>query len=336
MKMSPAIVACTTGLLAAMLATEAPAQMRSTPEGRAMYLGTVTASDMHGLSYGVGGCILSLSEEAKRSQSVMAGQELVRLDDQSARLALRSAQARVMDLEAAVAERQLAVDAAVADDERRRKELDFVAEEFERNSTLFRRGIINETTLETVERRIMDAEFAAERAQEAIATAIAAKRRAEIALDIGRLDVETAEIDLQDMSLTAPFDGVLIGFDENVGDCVQEGALAAQLYAPHEKAVDIFVPIFELSRADGGIAPGAEVTIRRSNAASCAGEVTRIDTEADLESQFVQARIEVDDACAPDLFLNEAVEVGVGLPDDENAAARIPQGDQRSAGLQTD
>ncbi|MDA7426231.1 HlyD family efflux transporter periplasmic adaptor subunit [Thalassococcus lentus] len=289
-------------------------QVRTTPDGNTIYLGTVRASNMHALSYGARGCIQTLSEEAKRAQMAQAGQELVRLDDQSAVLAMRTAEARVLDLEAALAERQLAVDAAVADDVRRKKELDFVGDEFKRNSTLFRRGLINETTLEGVERRIMDAEFAAERAQEAIASARSAKTRAEIALEIGKLDLQAAENTLQDLFLTTPFDGVLVNFDENVGDCVQEGELAAQIYAPHEKAVDIFVPISELSdETERGISLGAEVTILRSNGATCSGLVTRVDTEADLESQFVSASIDIAQECAPDLFLNEAVEVGVGL-----------------------
>ncbi|MBS0125611.1 HlyD family efflux transporter periplasmic adaptor subunit [Thetidibacter halocola] len=286
-------------------------QVREMGAGK-VYLGTVRASDMHGLSYATRGCIVALSEEARQSQAATAGQELVRLDDRDALLSLRSAEARVQDLQAAVAERQLAVDAARADDVRRRKELDFVSKEFDRNNTLFGRGIINETALEAVERRIMDATFAAERAKEAIVTAESARNRAEIALEIGRLDLQAAERVLEELRLLAPFDGVLVGFEENVGDCVQEGELAARLYAPAAKAVDIYVLISDLAASDGsGVAVGGAVTIQRASGTTCDGAITRIDTEADLESQFVQASIAVDGTCAPGLFLNEAVQVAL-------------------------
>ncbi len=280
--------------------------------GADTYFGTVSASKMSGLSYQARGCIVAVSEDAERARKARSGQVLVKLDDQRTRLALKTAEARILDLAATVEERQLALAAARADDRRRNEELDFVAEEFERNSTMLGRGLINETTMDAVERRFMDAKFAAERAKEAIANAEAAVKRAEIALEIGKLERQTAEINLADTSLTAPFDGILVGFDENVGDCVQEGELAGQIYVPDQKAVDVFFLISRLSAPEPArVAVGAAVVVTRVNGEMCDGTITRIDTEADLENQFVEATVDVDPTCAPDLFLNEAVEVQV-------------------------
>ncbi len=277
-----------------------------------VYVGTVRASDMYGLSYEARGCIVSVSETAKTSQVATEGQMLVELDDQRALLSFRTSEARLEDLKAAVTERELTVSAAEADERRRAEELEFVAKEFERNQTMFRRGLINESTMETVERRMMDATFSAERATEAMQSALSAKARAEIAVEIGELDLRTAEITRDQLNLSAPFDGVLVGFDANVGACVQEGELAAQIYAPHEKAVDVYVLISRLSAADAaGVSSGSAVRIDRINGESCGGTITAIETEADLESQYVKTTIDVDEACAPDLFLNEAVEVEV-------------------------
>ncbi|MDJ0824581.1 MAG: HlyD family efflux transporter periplasmic adaptor subunit [Rhodobacter sp.] len=274
------------------------------------YFGTVRASTISGLSYAARGCIVEISEPAKRQRVAEAGQVLVKLDDQRPQLALRTAEARLLDLAATVEERQLALAAARADDRRRKQELDFVAEEFERNSIMLGRGLINETTMDTVERRFMDARFASERAKEAIANAEAAVKRAEIALEIGKLDKQTAELNLADVELIAPFDGTLVGFEANVGDCVQEGELAAQIYVPDAKAVDVFFLISRLSeRRPDAVSIGASVTVTRVNGEICGGTITRIDTEADLENQFVEATVDVDAACAPALFLNEAVEV---------------------------
>lgn len=274
------------------------------------FFGTVQASNIAGLSYEARGCVVEVSEEAKRERVASAGQMLVRLDDQRAMLALRTAEARLAELEAQVLERELAIQSATADDARRRQELDLTRAEYERNSTMLGRGLINETTMEGVERRFMDARFAADRAQEAIATAEAAKRRAEIAYEIGKLDVETAKLSLEMLVMTAPLDGVLVGFDTNVGDCVQEGERAAQIYAPSEKSVEVFILIRRLAESGPtGITRGTPVQVTRVNGQTCGGTITRFDTEADLENQFVKATIAVDEACAPDLFLNEAVEV---------------------------
>lgn len=278
--------------------------------GRDIFVGTVVASEITALSYETRGCIVAVSEPAKRTGTAEAGQVLVRLDRDLAELGLASARARVADLEAAVAERQLAVDAARADTERRAQEAAFVAKEFERNQTMFRRSLINETTMEAVERRMMDANFAVDRAREALESAASARARAEIALEIGRIELRTAEVDLAAHDLTAPFDGVLLGFEPNVGDCVQEGQLAAQIYDPSKKAVDIFVHIDQLVASEPtGVAIGRPVKVERVNGETCAGRFTWIGTEANLENQYVRTRIDVEESCAAALFLNEAVEV---------------------------
>lgn len=274
------------------------------------FFGTVQATAMVGLSYEARGCVVEVSEQATRERVATAGQVLVRLDGKRSLLALRTAESRLAELGAQIEERELDILSAAADDKRRQQELDLTTAEYERNSTMLGRGLINETTMEGVERRFMEARFAADRAQEAIATARAAKRRAEIALEIGELDLQTAQLSHDMLVLTAPIDGALVGFETNVGDCVQEGERAAQIYAPSQKSVDVFILIRRLSASGpNGIAEGSEVRITRVNDQTCGGTIIRFDTEADLENQFVKATIEVDESCAPGLFLNEAVEV---------------------------
>ncbi len=290
------------------------------------FFGTVQASDMLGLSYEAGGCVVEVSDKAKRARVASAGQVLVRLDDKRSMMALRTAESRVAELAATIEERELDIQSAIADDKRRQQELDLTTAEYERNSTMLGRGLINETTMEGVERRFMEAQFAADRAQEAIATARAAKRRAEIAHEIGQLDLQTAQLNHEQLVLTAPIDGVLVGFETNVGDCVSAGERAAQIYAPSEKSVDVFILISRLSASGpAGISDGSAVRITRVNGQVCAGTITRFDTEADLENQFVKATIEVDETCAPDLFLNEAVEVEAML-DSSDDTFEIPTG----------
>ena len=274
------------------------------------YFGTVRARDIFSLSYGARGCIVDVAEDAKAERLVRAGQVLVRLDDARSLLGLRTAEARVAALEAALDERRLSVDAAVADERRRGQDLALVQEEFQRSSEMLGRGLINESAMDAIERSFLESTFAAERAQESIATAKAAARRAEIALEIGRLEVATAQVDHEKLLLMAPFDGVLVGFDANSGDCIAEGALAGRIYVPEQKSVDVFFRISRLTEeGGGGVSVGAEVQVTRVNGAACGGTITRIDTEADLETQFVEATVDVDPTCAPNLFLNESVEV---------------------------
>ena len=88
----------------------------------------------------------------------------------------------------------------------------------------------------------------------------------------------------------------------------------------------MFILIRRLSETGAtGISAGSDVLITRVNGQVCGGTITRFDTEADLENQFVKATIEVDEVCAPELFLNEAVEV-VAMLNTGDDTYEIPTG----------
>ena len=152
--------------------------------------GTVVANNKTGLSYEARGCITSLSSDAIKSGTAKAGQILVQLDDRAAKLAHKTAQVRLSDLTAAVSERAFAITVANADVARVSEEQDFVNREYDRTRVLFQRGLVNETTLDAAERRKLDAIFVVQRAEEALERAKAAKGRAEIALEIGELELQ--------------------------------------------------------------------------------------------------------------------------------------------------
>ncbi len=275
-----------------------------------LFAGTVVARDIIGISYETSGCIVSVSENARRTGIAKADQVLVQLDVRSAELDFETASARVTDLEAAISERQLAIDAAEASVNRRVQEQALVAKEFARTEQIFRRGLVNEATMEGVESRMMNTNFAADQAQEALASARSAKTRAEIAVKIGLLEMRSKTDALEDMTLRAPFDGVLLDFEPNVGDCVTARASAAQIYAPSKKSVEMFVRVNQLASQDAsGVTINAPVKIKRFNGEACGGTINWIGTKADVENQFIKTSIEVDESCAPALFLNEAVEV---------------------------
>jgi multidrug resistance efflux pump len=270
--------------------------------------GTVVADNKTGLSYEARGCITGLSHAAVKSSKATAGQMLVELDDRAATLAVKSAGARVSDLQAAAEESEFAITVANANVARVKEEQDFVDREFERTRVLFQRGLVNETALETAERRKLDATFTVDRTEEALERAVSARSRADIALEIGQLEVQARELDLEALTVRAPFDGVLLNFEANIGDCVSAGSLAAQIYAPDEKSVETFVFVDQLvDTASGGVVVGNPVNVVRINGQTCAGIFSLVGTEANLESQNVKTTIELDAACATTLFLNEAV-----------------------------
>ena len=272
--------------------------------------GTVIADNKTGLSFGARGCIIEISKKAVQSSNAFAEQVLVRLDDRAAILALKTAQARLSDLEAALNERDLAVSVAKAEIKRVEEEQRFVDKEFERTHVLFQRGLVNETTLETAERRKMEALFAVDRSKEELKRVISNKERANIAVEIGDLEVLARELDLDELTLKSPFSGVLLNFEPKLGDCVSQGSLAAQIYSPDEKSVETFVFMDQLVAGQSfGIVVGSPVDVIRINEDICRGKISLIDTQANLETQNVKITIKLNPQCASVMFLNEAVTI---------------------------
>ena len=272
--------------------------------------GTVFANNETGLSYQTGGCISEVSSQSLITGKAYQGQVLVELDDRNAILAFKTAEARLLDLEASVEDSDFAIEVAKADVGRVEEEFQFVEREFERTKVLFERGLVNETTFEAAERRKLETTFSVQRAKEALGRSISSKTRSLIALDIGKLELEGRQLDLDDLIVRAPHDGILLEFEPNIGDCVSQSSLAAKLYRPEEKSVETFIFVEQLVNAkEIGVAVGNLVNVIRTNGQICSGIFSLVGTEADLESQNVKAIIDLDPTCAPSMFLNEAVKI---------------------------
>ena len=272
--------------------------------------GTVFANNETGLSYQTGGCISEVSTQSLTTGKAYQGQVLVELDDRNAILAFKTAEARLLDLEASVEDSDFAIEVAKADVGRVEEEFQFVEREFERTKVLFERGLVNETTFEAAERRKLETTFSVQRAKEALGRSISSKTRSLIALDIGKLELEGRQLDLDDLIVRAPHDGILLEFEPNIGDCVSQSSLAAKLYRPEEKSVETFIFVEQLVNAkEIGVAVGNLVNVIRTNGQICSGIFSLVGTEADLESQNVKAIIDLDPTCAPSMFLNEAVKI---------------------------
>lgn len=272
--------------------------------------GTVFANNETGLSYQTGGCISEVSSQSLTTGKAYQGQVLVELDDRNAILAFKTAQARLLDLEASVEDSDFAIEVAKADVGRVEEEFQFVKREFERTKVLFERGLVNETTFEAAERRKLETTFSVQRAKEALGRSVSSKTRSLIALDIGKLELEGRQLDLDELIVRAPHDGILLEFEPNIGDCVSQNSLAAKLYRPEEKSVETFIFVEQLVNAkEIGVAVGNLVNVIRTNGQICSGIFSLVGTEADLESQNVKAIIDLDPTCAPSMFLNEAVKI---------------------------
>ena len=246
--------------------------------------GTVFANNETGLSYQTGGCISEVSSQSLTTGKAYQGQVLVELDDRNAILAFKTAEARLLDLEASVEDSDFAIEVAKADVGRVEEEFQFVEREFERTKVLFERGLVNETTFEAAERRKLETTFSVQRAKEALGRSISSKTRSLIALDIGKLELEGRQLDLDDLIVRAPHDGILLEFEPNIGDCVSQSSLAAKLYRPEEKSVETFIFVEQLVNAkEIGVAVGNLVNVIRTNGQKCRGQKLKWMARVEIE-----------------------------------------------------
>ena len=94
--------------------------------------GTVFANNETSLSYLTGGCIARVSGQSLTTWKTSQGQILVELDDRNADLAVKTAEARLLDLEASVEDAEFAIEVAKADVGRVEEEFQLVKRELER------------------------------------------------------------------------------------------------------------------------------------------------------------------------------------------------------------
>lgn len=228
------------GVLIILYAWHLPPFAASVPETENAYVrGRVTS-----LAPQVAGYVASV--EVTDFQTVHKGDVIVRLDDRQARqrveqaraglaaaqAALAIGQQSVLSAEAAVRAREAALTAAKASSTTAQSSAD-------RTSTLRKRGVAAESTVEASGAALSQAQAGVAAAEAALDTAREDVRSAVVSLDARRADiaaaqaaVEMAAIDLENTLIRAPEDGRLGQIGARAGQYVTPGSALAALVAP--------------------------------------------------------------------------------------------------------
>lgn len=240
---------------------------------------------------------------ALEGERVEAGQVVARLVDDDAKLAVRAAEAAVMQAQAgadgaraalARAEANAVADEALASE---------VRDEVSRKRPLFEAGAVGagelrraELRLGALEARATAARRGAEAARSDVARADATLAAAQVALDEARLRFER-------MSIKSPASGVVLSRLVEPGARISMGsrgtddggAMAGavlRLYDPEHLQVRVDVPL-----ADSGKVPrdaSAEITTEALPNLTLHGRVSRIVHEANIQRNTVQFKVEIE------------------------------------------
>jgi len=146
-------------------------------------------------------------------------------------------------------------------------------------------------------------------------TAAIARRAA---LEAAQAGLRRAEKELERLSITAPFDGLLESDTAELGTLLQPGALCARVIGLDPVKLVGFIPETELGR----IRPGARATARLSDGRRVSGQVSFLARSADPATRTFRVEVEV---ANPDLSIRDGASAEIFIADAGERGHLLPQ-----------
>jgi RND family efflux transporter MFP subunit len=251
--------------------------------------------------------------KVREGQSVAAGDLLMRLDDRDAQLAVTRAEAALAEARGEY-ERVLAQQAAeVKNAAHQRRLFELTVKKQERFQTLFNKGQISATDYDALEQQRLEMEMALNQQDMLLASHDAQRASAEARVKRADADWRESVLNLERLTLHAPFDGTIINIDAAIGSRIDPGQAVMTLFDTGSQQVRVSLPerdAAQLRQArDAGLAVHA--------AARVAEHWVNLEL-LDLGAQVRSGRAGTDVLFAvPDagaLALGRAVDVKITLP----------------------
>ena len=245
-----------------------------------------------------------VNEPLKKGTTISQGQVLCKLDPGTRQATLADAVAGLAEARARVPETQAKLDEAKA-------RLAEAKINFNAANKLSEGGYASET-------RVASAEAAVRAAEASIASATAGFDSTRSKIQSAEASVAIANKEIERISLTAPFDGILETDTAELGTLLQPGALCAKIIQLNPIKFVGFVPETELDR----IIKGSTATAKLINGQEIQGTVTFVSRSADQTTRTFRVEIEADNA---DLSISEGQTSEILIASDGTQAHLLPQ-----------
>ena len=260
-----------------------------------------------------------INEPLKKGATISQGQVLCRLDPGTRQATLADAVAGLAEARARVPETQAKLDEAKA-------RLAEAKINFNAANKLSEGGYASET-------RVASAEAAVRAAEASIASATAGFDSTRSKIQSAEAFVAIANKEIERISLTAPFDGILETDTAELGTLLQPGALCAKIIQLNPIKFVGFVPETELGR----IIEGSTATGKLLNGQEIQGIVRFVSRSADKTTRTFRVEIEADNA---DLSISKGQTAEISIASDGTQAHLLPQSaltldDSGSLGVRT-
>ena len=245
-----------------------------------------------------------INEPLKKGATISKDQVLCRLDPGTRQATLADAVAGLAEARARVPETQAKLDEAKA-------RLAEAKINFNAANKLSEGGYASET-------RVASAEAAVRAAEASIASATAGFDSTRSKIQSAEASVAIANKEIERISLTAPFDGILETDTAELGTLLQPGALCAKIIQLNPIKFVGFVPETELGR----IIKGSTATAKLINGQEIQGTVTFVSRSADQTTRTFRVEIEADNA---DLSISKGQTAEISIASDGTQAHLLPQ-----------
>jgi len=245
-----------------------------------------------------------VNEPLKKGTTISKGEVLCKLDPGTRQATLADAVASLAEARARVPETQAKLDEAKA-------RLVEAKINFNAANKLSEGGYASET-------RVASAEAAVRAAEASIASATAGFESTRSKIQSAEASVAIANKEIERISLTAPFDGILETDTAELGTLLQPGALCAKIIQLNPIKFVGFVPETELGR----IIKGSTATAKLINGQEIQGTVTFVSRSADQTTRTFRVEIEADNA---DLSISKGQTSEILIASDGTQAHLLPQ-----------
>ncbi|MEE4187104.1 MAG: efflux RND transporter periplasmic adaptor subunit [Roseobacter sp.] len=217
-----------------------------------------------------------VSEPLRKGERVTAGQTLCRLDEGARGTALAQAKAQLDEARARVPESQARLDQSQA-------QLTEARINQNASSKLSEGGFASTT-------RVANADANVATALAAVESARAGLRAAQAGIEAAQASVASADKQIEQLTITAPFGGLLESDTAELGALLQPGDLCATIIQLDPIKLVAFVPETEVGR----VAIGAPATARLvTGKADITGQVTFLSRSADEMTRTFRVEVEV-------------------------------------------
>jgi len=136
--------------------------------------------------------------------------------------------------------------------------------------------------------------------------------------EVLRTEIMQIDVEIGQLEIRAPFDGVIEGNSAELGSLLQPGGTCATIVDPDPLKIAGFVPEFQI----GKLRLGDPATATLVTGETVRGTITYIAQTADTATRTFEVEIDV---ANPDYRLRDAVTARIEIPLDQRPAHRLPQ-----------